>query len=56
MVNNFFIYFLYTKEVKLRRNNKITLKKDKKLFITYQIILVIGIIILIILKLKLLNK
>jgi len=44
---------LYTKEIKLKRGNKITLKKDKKLFIAYQISLIIGIIVLILLELKL---
>ena len=43
----------YTKEIKLKRGNKITLKKDKKLFIAYQISLMIGIIVLILLELKL---
>ena len=42
----------YTKEIKLKRGNKITLKKDKKLFIAYQISLMIGIIVLILLELK----
>lgn len=52
LINALFVS-LYTKEVKLRRNNTITLKKNKKLFITYQIIMVIGIFILIIFELKL---
>ena len=43
----------YTKEIKLRRGKKIALKKDKKLFIVYQISLMIGIIVLILLELKL---
>jgi len=43
----------YTKEIKLKRGNKITLKKDKKLFIAYQISFIIGIIVLILLELKL---
>ena len=43
----------YTKEIKLKQGNKITLKKDKKLFIAYQISLMIGIIVLIFLELKL---
>ena len=55
LINLFFIN-LYTKEIKLKRNNKITLKQNKHWFIVYQIGLVIGIIILILFELKLLNK
>lgn len=50
---NSFLISSYTKEIKLKRGNKITLKKDKKLFIAYQISLMIGIIVLILLELKL---
>ena len=50
---NSLLISLYTKEIKLKRGNKITLKKDKKLFIAYQISLIIGIIVLILLELKL---
>ena len=50
---NSLLISLYTKEIKLKRGNKITLKKDKRLFIAYQISLIIGIIILILLELKL---
>ena len=50
---NSLLISLYTKEIKLKRGNKITLKKDKKLFIAYQISLIIGIIVLILLDLKL---
>jgi hypothetical protein len=50
---NSLLISLYTKEIKLKRDNKITLKKDKKLFIAYQISLIIGIIVLILLDLKL---
>lgn len=50
---NSLLISLYTKEIKLKRGNKITLKKDKKLFIAYQISLIIGIIVLIPLELKL---
>lgn len=49
---NSLLISLYTKEIKLKRGNKITLKKDKKLFIAYQISLMIGIIVLILLELK----
>lgn len=52
LINSLFIS-LYTKEIKLKRGNKITLKKDKKLFIAYQISLMIGILVLILLELKL---
>lgn len=47
---NSLLISLYTKEIKLKRGNKITLKKDKKLFIAYQISLII---VLILLELKL---
>ena len=50
---NSLLISLYTKEIKLKRGNKITLKKDKKLFIAYQISFIIGIIVLILLELKL---
>ena len=50
---NSLLISLYTKEIKLKRGNKITLKKDKKLFMAYQISLIIGIIVLVLLELKL---
>lgn len=54
LINNVLISF-YTKEIKLRRGNKVSLKKEKIFFI-YQICFVIGIIILVLFELKLLIK
>lgn len=55
-LTNMFFINLYTKEIKLKRNNKITLKQNKHWFIIYQMSLLIGITILILFELKLLNK
>ena len=55
LINNVLISF-YTKEIKLRRGNKVSLKKEKKCFFIYQICFVIGIIILVLFELKLLIK
>lgn len=52
-LTNMFFINLYTKEIKLKRNNKITLKQNKHWFIIYQISLLIGITILILFELKL---
>lgn len=54
LINNVLISF-YTKEIKLRRGNKVSLKK-KKIFFIYQICFVIDIIILVLFELKLLIK
>ena len=48
LINNVLISF-YTKEIKLRRGNKVSLKK---IFFIYQICFVIGIIILVLFELN----
>ena len=49
---NVILISCFTKEIKLRRGKKISLKKDKKIFRVYQIIFIMGLIVLILFEVK----